>query len=83
MTIGIRDKRVIKAFIDQKPAEGHKLWTNGVSLDVHGLGGKDVAVWNMHDLIAFPNMSSRTTEQIQRALMKLAPKSYFVNGRGW
>ena len=69
------DMKVLKAFVAQKAASSKALSTNGKTLDIEGMGGKDVAVWTPGGQVIFPDTGKRSAQTIERALRKLLPKS--------
>lgn len=78
--LGIRDKRVIAAFIDCQPAAGHKLSTNGMTLDGHWMGGDRIAEWkdcNGRMCVVFHDLGSRAAQSVQRAVKKALPSRLF------
>ena len=75
MRIGVRDHRVIAAFVDRKPADGRKLWTDGQRLDGLWLGGARIAEWAEGERgrqIVFRETGSRVGESVQRAVRRHA-----------
>ena len=90
--IGKKDKAVIKAFTEQRTATGHKLDTDGQQLDGMWMGGRRIASWEptlypktgtISSQIVFHDLGSRSAQQVQRAIAKVAPKFDLKNGRGW
>jgi hypothetical protein len=77
------DKKVIDAFLDQRPAESKKLWTNGVQLDGLWMGGTGVAEWRGRKIV-FRDLGSRAAQTVQRAIEKKAPRNWLAgfSGRG-
>ena len=71
MQLGVKDKRVIKAFISHEHATGHKLSTDGVRLDGHWMGGSNIAEW-LDGSIAFHDLGSRAAQTVQRAVQRAA-----------
>lgn len=69
MRIGTRDAEVIKSFIAHKPADGHKLSTDGVTLDGHWVGGTHIAEY-VNDGLKFNDLGSRAAQTVQRAVAK-------------
>lgn len=68
------DKRVIDAFLDQRPAEGRRLSTDGKSLDLQGMGGRGAAVWS-NGKIYFEDLGSRGAQEVERAVRRAAPRN--------
>jgi hypothetical protein len=87
MTLGKKDKAVLHAFTDGEPLAGHKLHTDGISLDGYGMGLRNVAVWvwvkgsdspypGIGKKIRFADLGTRSAQTIQRAVRKIAPKKW-------
>lgn len=75
-TLTSRDKQVIDAFIDQKPATSKKLDTDGKKLSMSGKNG--FVYWKdskIHTKGAFPSV--KTDETILRYLKKEVPKNWW------
>ena len=75
MKLGIKDERVLRAFAEHKALEGHKLSTDGRSLDGHWMGGRNLAVWRRGKRgmqIHLPDTGGRVGQSIQRALKRHA-----------
>jgi hypothetical protein len=66
------DKRVIAAFLDQKPADSKRLQSDGTRLDGLWMGGNKIAFWHKGKIHFGPN-ASRTIQMVQRAVRKGAP----------
>jgi hypothetical protein len=69
--LGIRDHKVIAAFVDGHAAEGHKLATDGEHLDGNWLGGSCIAEWAEGERgrqIVFRETGSRAAESVKRAV---------------
>lgn len=69
MTIGKKDRAVIKAFIARKAAVGHKLDTDGKRLDGSWMGGHGIAKWDDGEIV-YPDLGSRAAQTVQRAVRK-------------
>lgn len=67
MRLGIRDQKVIHAFVERRAAEGPKLSTDGRRLDGHWLGGARIADWS-HGGIVFHDKGSRAAESVQKQI---------------
>lgn len=80
--IGKKDRAVIDAFTEQRPMSGLKLDTDGERLDGAWMGGRDIASWERGKIV-FHDLGSRSAQQVQRAIAKVAPKFDLLNGRGW
>lgn len=71
MRLGVRDHRVLAAFVEERPADGFKLSTDGVRLDGNWLGGSGIAEWVEGDRgrqIVLHDTGSRAGESVHRAL---------------
>ena len=82
MTLGVRDKRVLKAFAEGKPCVGHKLsaveYDGRLQLDGHWMGGNRIASWTRHgDRIALYDLGSRAAQSVQKALKKITTRGWF------
>ena len=75
MRLGKSDKAVIKAFLDQRALDGHKLSTDGKRLDGHWMGGNKLASWK-GDRIDLPDTGSRAGQSVQSAVRREAPKKW-------
>lgn len=71
ITLGVKDKAVLRAFIDQKPAEGKKLYTDGKTLDGLWIGGNGVAEW-VNGKIQLNELGSRSGQALHRLIKKMA-----------
>lgn len=69
------DKKVIDAFLDKKAAESKKLSTDGKSLDIMGMGGSGCCVWKGGKIVQ-RDLGSKTSQMVQRAVRKKAPKNW-------
>ena len=78
MRLGKSDKAVIKAFLDQRPLDGHKLSTDGKRLDGHWMGGNKIAAWK-GDKIDLPDTGSRAGQTVQSAVRREAPKKWIAD----
>ncbi len=75
MRLGIRDKRVLAAFVRGEPKDGHKLWTDGLRLDGYWIGGRGIAQRNvLTGYIAISDLGSRAAQTVQQALTRLVPR---------
>ena len=74
LTLTSKDKAVIMAFIDQKPAESKKLLTNGLRLDGLWMGGSGIAHWE-GGRIVMNDLGSRSAQTVQNYLKKETPKN--------
>ncbi len=72
LRLGKKDKRVIKAFVDQKALDGHKLTTDGERLDGLWMGGNKLAFWK-NGKIELPDSGSRSGQTVQNAVRREAP----------
>ena len=76
MRLGISDHKVLRAFAEKQPAEGHKLSTDGQRLDGHWLGGTGIARWERGQ-ITLRDPGSHAAQSVQRALRKhAAPRDF-------
>lgn len=71
MRIGILDRRVILAFCQKEPAEGHKLHTDGTFLHGYWMGGHGIAQWEGGS-IRIHDLGSRSAQTVQRAVQRCA-----------
>lgn len=84
MKIGIKDRKVIRAFVDRRAAEGHKLSTDGRSLDGDWIGGRDIAEWvrgSRGEQIKC-NVSGLTSQTICRAVRREAAPIDMIDFKG-
>lgn len=84
MRIGIKDRKVIRAFVDKRAAEGHKLSTDGRSLDGHWLGGRWIAEW-VHGPRGEQikcNVSGLTSQTVCRAVRREAAPIDMLDYKG-
>lgn len=79
-TIGIRDRRVIEAFVRREAASGYKLDTDGERLDGAWLGGRGIASWR-DGSIEFHDLGSRSAQTVQRAVRRAVPRSLLAEYR--
>lgn len=76
MTIGKKDKAVINSFTDRKPNHaGHKLDTDGVTLDGLWMGGRKLAAWQ-GEYIVFKDSGGVIGQQVQNAVRKSTPANW-------
>jgi hypothetical protein len=85
MTLGKKDKRVLKAFIEGKHLVGHKLSTDGERVDGHWLGGNEIAEWGdvkyaPYRVIYLYDRGSKAAQTVQRAIKKQVPASWIKEG---
>ncbi len=66
------DKRVVKAFVAERPADSNLLETDGVKLDKIGLGGETVAKWIDGRIAIVSTESAKSDESIIRLISKEA-----------
>jgi hypothetical protein len=66
------DKRVIKAFVAERPASSNLLETDGVKLEKIGLGGETVAYWVDGRIAVVSTESAKSDMVIIRAISKEA-----------
>jgi len=71
ITLGVKDKAVLRAFLDQKSASGQKLDTDGKRLDGNWIGGKGVAEW-VGGKIQLNELGSRSAQALHRLIRKMA-----------
>ena len=74
------DKRVIRAFIDGRPATGRHLISDGRRLDIMGMGGRGVAQRSRTGNICIRELGSRTGQIVGRAVKRETPSHWF---KGW
>lgn len=65
MRLGVKDHKVIAAFVDRKAFDGDKLSTDGQRLDGHWLGGARIAEW-VDGQIRLNDKGSRAAESVHR-----------------
>lgn len=73
MKIGIKDKRVIKAFLQGKADhDGYKLDTDGRRLDGLWMGGSNIAARSaLTGLVSFNDLGSRAAQTVQSAVRRM------------
>ncbi len=71
MKIGVKDRRVIRAFTEHRALDGHKLTTDGTRLDIYGLGGRGVAEW-ANGKIHFRDLGGIAEQTVHRAIKREA-----------
>lgn len=79
-------KDVLGAFLTREKADGKKLSTDGTRLHINGLGGNNVAEWvddGNGEKIKFNDLGSKTAQQVQNAIAKIAPSNWLLNGKGY
>lgn len=69
--LGVKDKRVIEAFIRHERADGLKLSTDGHRLDGLWMGGSGLAEW-IDGSISLPDPGGRSGQLVQRAVRRAA-----------
>jgi hypothetical protein len=67
------DKKVIMAFIDEKPADSKLLESTGKVLNGNWLGGSKIASW-INGSIRLHELGSKKSDQIHKFIKKEAPK---------
>jgi len=80
------DKAVLEAFTDGSPLDGNKLSTDGITLNGHWMGGNSIAEWvptKDGKKIKFNDLGSKVAQQIQKAIAKIAPSNWLLNGKGY
>ena len=80
------DKAVLEAFTDGSPLDGNKLSTDGITLNGHWMGGNSIAEWvptKDGEKIKFNDLGSKVAQQIQKAIAKIAPSNWLLNGKGY
>lgn len=85
MRIGIKDRKVIRAFTDKQAAEGHKLSSDGRSLDGHWMGGARIAEWvhgSRGEQIACHVQGSRARQTVCRAVRREAAPIDMLDYKG-
>lgn len=81
MRLGTRDHKVLAAFVDKKPLDGHKLWTDGNRVDGHWMGGRDIAYWSGGQ-IHFGDLGSRAAQSVQNAIRRHAAPVQLAEFKG-
>jgi len=66
------DKRVIRSFVNERPASSNLLDTDGVRLDKIGLGGETVAKWVGGRIAIISTESAKSDEAIIRLISSVA-----------
>ena len=74
-----KDKKVVKAFYDQKPLEGKLLNTDGKVLEKKGMGRQNIAHWRGSYVIVTATSDSKSTDSIVRFLKKYIPSGRLKN----
>lgn len=80
------DKAVLEAFTDGSPLDGNKLSTDGITLNGHWMGGNRIAEWvptKDGEKIKFNDLGSKIAQQVQKAIAKIAPSNWLLNGKGY
>lgn len=75
MILGKKDKAVIEAFLEGRPAVGLKLSTDGERLDGHWMGGSRIAIVAGRSIVLF-DLGSRAAQTVQRVIKKAAPHKW-------
>lgn len=78
MRLGKQDKLAIKAFVDKRALEGHKLSSEGNRLDGLWMGGRGIALWK-GGKIHLPDLGSRAAQTVQNAIRREAPPNWFAS----
>ena len=84
MRLGVRDQRVLAAFVEKRPAEGRRLSTDGERVDGHWLGGARIAEWvdGPRGLqIAFNDLGSRAAASVARGIRRHAALALLLEPR--
>jgi hypothetical protein len=71
--VGKKDERVLRAFLEHREAEGHKLDSDGKELRGRWIGGSGIATWH-GDVIVAPDLGGKTALRIQAKLRRMAPR---------
>lgn len=72
--ISLKDRRVIEAFLAKKPLTGHKLTTDGHSLDGLWMGGKGIVLHAKNQWeggFTFPDLGSKSAQLVQNLVIKM------------
>jgi hypothetical protein len=69
------DKRVVEAFVQQRPAEGRILSTDGRALWKTSFGGDKMAIWRGSKIAIVSTESVKSDETILRYLVKVGGKN--------
>ncbi len=73
ISVGAKDRKVIKAFCAGKPEhKGYKLDTNGKQLDGLWMGGKHIADRDDEGYITLNDTGGKSAEVVQRAIKREA-----------
>jgi hypothetical protein len=75
MAFGVRDKRVIEAFIRHERADAQKLSTDGERLDGHWIGGNGLAEW-IGGSIHFSDPGGIIGQRVQRMVRNAAKRKH-------
>ena len=70
-----KDKAVINAFTDKKPAESRKLSSDGTTLDGLWMGGREIAVWKGGKIV-LNDLGSRSAQLVQDFLKRNTPRNW-------
>lgn len=86
MRLGLKDKKVIEAFLNHRSAEGHKLSTDGESLDGHWLGGTGIVRRHAKDSVwggglYFPDTGSKIADSIQKTVTRMHDAPFSKSAR--
>jgi hypothetical protein len=73
MRLGVKDWKVVEAFVDGRALDGHKLHTDGNRPDGYWLGGTGIAEKVDGHKIRFNDLGSRSAQSVQRAVRGMAP----------
>lgn len=80
LKLALADKKVIRAFSEQKKADGKKLTTDGKRLDGQWMGGRGIAEWK-GGKVHFNDLGSKAAQTVERAVRKLTPPSWIAEER--
>jgi len=70
-----KDKDVVDAFTEQKPATSKKLSTDGKRLDGMWMGGNGIAEWKNGKIVT-NDLGSKSAQVVQNYLTKIAPSNW-------
>lgn len=81
MRLGLRDHKVLAAFVERRALSGHKLSTNGQRVDGYWLGGSRIAEWR-GGKIHFNDLGSRSAQSVQRQIKGHAAPMQLADWKG-
>lgn len=81
MRLGLRDHKVLAAFVERRALTGHKLSTNGQQVDGHWLGGARIAEWR-GGKIHFNDLGSRVAQSVHRQIKGHAAPMQLADWKG-